>query len=120
MESSSASASDATASSQSGTATTSQSGAPAPTGSGTNSTEHPIPEIEYHGTIYADPPLGGGRRIRMTGRYDLCLTVQGGSNTANAVVAMWVADQPQCAPLMAQRLLLGHFRHVPRRAAVRL
>lgn len=78
--SASASSSSAAASSSEASSTTSSSSAPSP------SVSNPIPEVPY-GPVYPDPD-GGGRRIRIDGRPDLAVTVQGGYAGRGAAVDM--------------------------------
>lgn len=76
--------------SDSASATASQSSAASPSESvhiGVNGT-YPIPEVIDHGSRHADPAEGGGRRLRVAGRNDLCVTVQGAMHTSGSFVAM--------------------------------
>lgn len=76
--------------SDSASATASQSSAATPSESaiiGVNGT-YPIPEVIDHGYYNADPAEGDGRRIRVAGRNDMCVTIQGASLHEGALVAM--------------------------------
>ena len=66
--------------------TPSSSSSAAPSPSATDPTD-PLPEIAKSQYIFPDPK-DGGRRIRITGRDDLCVVVQGGYPGRGAAVQM--------------------------------
>lgn len=57
------------------TPSASSSAAPSPSAS---DPADPLPDVAKSQYIFPDPKDGGGRRIRLTGRNDLCVTVQHG------------------------------------------
>lgn len=69
------------------TTTTSQAQTPSTSESGAAATANPLPDNSDSG-IYPADPEGGGRRIRLAGRNDLCVTSQNGASGINSGVGM--------------------------------